>query len=175
MRSEPVETATITAAVSDPTVTVSPNPLRFTPSDWNIPQTVTVTAGHDDDTLDNAVTITHKISGAWQDRIPVDSVTVTVLDNDPGVNVNPSALTVAEGDAAGSAYTVRLNTQPSATVTVAVSGHEGTDASVDDTELIFTTVNWNEAQTVTVTAASDDDAFTDTLTLTPYALGRRLR
>ena len=166
MRSRPVETATITVASSDPTVSVSPNPLNFTPSNWNIPQSVTVTAGHDDDSVDNLATITHQISGARQDRIPVDSVAVTVLDNDPGVNVNPSALTVAEGDTAGSAYTVRLNTQPSATVTVTISGHEDTDASVDDATLVFTTTSWNEAQTVTVTGASDDDAFTDTLTLT---------
>ena len=51
-----------------------------------------------------------------------------------------------------------LNTQPSGTVTVTVSGHAGTDVSLDKTTLTFTTTNWSTAQEVTVTAGEDADA-----------------
>ena len=68
---------------------------------------------------------------------------------------------MVEGDAAGTAYTVKLATQPTAAVTVTVAGQAGTDLvlgglSVTNT-LTFTTLNWGTAQTVTVTARDDVD------------------
>ena len=72
-----------------------------------------------------------------------------------------------EGDATGVSYTVVLTSQPAGDVTVAISGHSGTDLSISgttlsgDNELTFTTANWGTAQTVTVKAAEDDDAVTD--------------
>ena len=50
-----------------------------------------------------------------------------------------------EGDATGVTYTVRLATQPSATVTVAISGQGNTDVSVDEDTLTFTTDSWSTA------------------------------
>ena len=64
---------------------------------------------------------------------------------------------VTEG-AAGVSYTVALGTEPSASVTVTISGHAGTGVALDDASLVFTTLNWATAQTVAVTAAGDDDA-----------------
>ena len=79
-------------------------------------------------------------------------------------------LTVTEGDAAGSSYTVKLATQPTGEVTVTVSGHAGTDLTLDKTSLTFTSTTWDVAQTVTVTAAEDDDGVTDAgVTLTHTA------
>jgi hypothetical protein len=90
-------------------------------------------------------------------------------DETASLVVSTSSLTVAEGDDAD--YTVKLSTEPTAQVTVAISGHSGTDLSLDKTSLTFTTANWNTAQTVTVTAAEDDDAADDTATLTHTASG----
>jgi Ca2+-binding RTX toxin-like protein len=50
-------------------------------------------------------------------------------------------------------YKVRLNTQPTANVTVAIS--PGSQVTVSLRALTFTPVNWNVAQTVTVTAVDD--------------------
>ena len=56
-----------------------------------------------------------------------------------------------------------LTSKPVGDVTVAISGHTGTDLSIaspglsGDDELTFTTANWDTAQTVTVKAAEDDD------------------
>ena len=60
-------------------------------------------------------------------------------------------------------YTVRLDSEPTADVTVAITGHAGTDlalsgATLTDNALTFTTDNWNTAQTVIVSAAEDADA-----------------
>ena len=96
---------------------------------------------------------------------------MTVNDDDRGIVLTPTTLSVVEGDATGASYTVKLATQPSAQVTMAVTGHSGTDVSVDKASLTFTTGNWNTAQTVTVTAAEDDDGADDSETLTHTAAG----
>ena len=71
---------------------------------------------------------------------------------------------VAEG--ATGAYTVALATEPSADVTVTISGQAGTDVSLDKTSLTFTTGNWDTSQPVAVTAAHDPDEVDDEVTLT---------
>ena len=87
------------------------------------------------------------------------------------LDVSVASLEVDEGDATGESYTVKLATQPSATVTVTVSGHSGSDVSPSKTSLTFTTANWDTAQTVTVTADHDADATNDTVTLSHGASG----
>ena len=88
-------------------------------------------------------------------------------DNDTaGVTIDPTSLTVTEGDATGSSYTVKLNTQPAGDVTITISGHSGTDLTLSGTTLTnnvltFTDQNWGTAQTVKVVAGEDDDATTD--------------
>ena len=54
-----------------------------------------------------------------------------------------------------------LDSEPTADVTVAIQAPEDTEVAVDETELTFTADNWDQAQTVTVTAAQDDDAVDD--------------
>ena len=146
--------------------------LTFTTANWSTAQTVTVKAAEDDDAVKDAdVTLTHAISStddSVYDALADQSVTVSITDNDAvGVTISPTTLTVTEGDATGVSYTVVLTSQPAGDVTVAISGHSGTDLSISgttlsgDDELTFTTANWSTAQTVTVKAAEDDDAVTD--------------
>ncbi len=66
---------------------------------------------------------------------------------------------------------MKLATEPSADVTVAVTGQASTDVSVDTASLTFTVAKWNDAQTVTVTASQDDDASNDEVTLKHTASG----
>ena len=87
----------------------------------------------------------------------------------PGVTVSTTALTVTEQDPTGDSYTVALDTQPTATVTVTVAGHSGTDVTPNPTTLTFTASNWDTAQTVTVTAGDDADTTDDSVTLTHSA------
>ena len=99
----------------------------------------------------------------------------------PGILLSPSTLAVAEGGSAE--YTVRLNTQPSGTVTVTVARAAGgsTDVTFDtsantgtQTTLTFTggeSGNWATPQTVTVSAETDTDMNHDRATLTHTAAG----
>ena len=147
--------------------------LTFTTSNWNQSQTVTVSAGEDDDAItDDAVVITHTISGGGYADTAVPGVRVTIIENDtPGVTIMPTQLTVGEGETGE--YTVVLDTRPSATVTVAIGGHPGTDLSVSPADsLTFTTADWNQSQTVTVSAAEDNDTNADpAVTLTHTVTG----
>ncbi len=148
--------------------------LTFTTANWATAQTVTVKAAADDDGADDSVTLTHTAAGGDYDTVTAD-LAVTVVDDDRGLVFSPDPLSVGEGDTTGGSYTVALATQPSAEVTVTVSGHAGSDVTVEglsasDT-LTFTTANWATAQTVTVKAAADDDGADDSVTLTHTAAG----
>ena len=104
----------------------------------------------------------------------VCTATVTIIDDDtatatPGVTVSTTALTVTEQDTTGGSYTVVLDSEPTATVTVTVAGHAGTDVTRTPGTLTFTTSNWDTAQTVTVTAGNDTDTTDDSVTLTHSA------
>ena len=66
---------------------------------------------------------------------------------------------------------MKLATEPSADVTVTVTGHAGSDLTLDKASLTFTASTWGTAQTVTVTAVEDDDAVDDEVTLAHTASG----
>ena len=101
------------------------------------------------------------------DGLPSAEVPGTpAMPTTPGVTVSKTALTVEEEDTTGDSYTVVLDTQPTADVTVTVAGHAVTDVTPDPASLTFTTSNWSTAQEVTVTAAADEDTANDTVTLT---------
>ena len=83
-----------------------------------------------------------------------NSATVTIVDDDTrGVTVVPQKLNVPEGES--NTYTVVLTSEPTADVTVTVGGASG-DVTVTGSPLTFTSSNWNEAQTVTVTTVDDN-------------------
>ena len=74
-------------------------------------------------------------------------------------------------------YTVVLDSLPTGTVTVTVAKQSGgdDDLTADPTTLTFTTGDWNAAQTVTVSAAADEDADDGTANIHPFGHRRRLR
>ena len=176
--SQPTATVTVTVAGhagTDVTLTPSSATLTFTPTNWGTAQTVTVTAGDDADTANDAVSLTHSAASTDSEYqgITIAGVAVTVTDNDalPGVTVSTPALTVTEEDTAGDSYTVVLDSQPTATVTVTVAGHAGTDVTLTPSSatLTFTPMNWGTAQTVTVTAGPDADMANESVSLTHSA------
>ena len=103
--------------------------------------------------------------------LTVTPATMTITDNDTlGLVLNMSSLSVGEGRRLN--YTLVLGSQPTATVTVDISGAAGTVLTLNKTSLTFTSLNWNEAQTVQVSAAQDNtDSLDDEVTLTHTASG----
>lgn len=65
------------------------------------------------------------------------------------------ALTASDAAYLIDSYTVKLNTQPSSTVSVAITVSAPTQATVTTPTLIFTANNWNIPQTVTVVPTHD--------------------
>ena len=169
---QPPGTATVTPASSNPDLTLS-GALTFAATTWNTPQTVTVTAGRDDDAVDDAAFISHAVNG-----IPGVSsgplVRVRVNDDDSqGLTLATAALTPGVAEGASATYTVRLASEPTGPVAVAISGGGGAvavdaDATADGDQsaLLFHAMNWDRPQTVTVRAREDDDGADGSATLT---------
>ena len=95
------------------------------------------------------------VPGSWSDPVEVSIDT----GNGQGVTVTPTDLTVAE-DGGAATYTVVLNTQPPAPVTIMPSTDDPKVATVEtartDNALVFGPGDWSIPQTVTVTGVNDD-------------------
>ena len=167
---EPTGDVTVTiGGATDNDLALDKTSLTFTTTDWDTPQTVTVTAEQDDDAVDEpVVNLTHNVSSTVDnayDGTIVDSVSVTVIDDDTvGVTVSPTAITVVGGRS--NEYSVVLDTEPAGDVSVTIAGLTTTDLSLDKTSLTFTTSDWSTAQTVKATALEEAAPGTVTLTHT---------
>ncbi len=154
---------TVTPASGDAGVATVSGALTFTASNWSTAQTVTVTGVDDavDSSADRTTTITHAAAGGGYDSVSVDSVTVTLTDDDTaGVRVTESAGGTATTEGGGTdTFTVVLTSAPTHDVSIAVASSDTGEGVVDKASLTFTSGNWNQAQTVTVTGV--DDAVSD--------------
>ena len=117
----------VTVTVNDPTdntdVTADPATLTFTDQNWNVAQTVTVSAAQDGDAADETATVTHTVAStadADYQGISTDDVAVT-LDDVPAVTVSfeQGTYTVAEGSSI--TVKVQLSVDPERTVTVPIN------------------------------------------------------
>ncbi|MCF6263131.1 MAG: hypothetical protein L3J24_06040 [Xanthomonadales bacterium] len=162
----PLDNVTIALTSSDPDEgTVNPASLTFTPGNYDVPQTVTVTGV--DDAIDDGDQGYIVVTGATMspgdpefDGIDPADVAVSNTDNDSaGITVTPtSGLTTTE--AGGSAnFSVVLDSEPLSDVSVALASSDDTEGMADAATLAFTAANWDTPQTVTVTGV--DDAVVD--------------
>ncbi len=139
----------------------------FTPSNWNVPQTYTVTAVDDDvdentpqrDTLGMNITTTiqgyqNRTSWIVDGRPAGPGVEVDVADDDTAdLTVSPRTISLVEGGA-GDTFTAVLGSEPVADV--AVSFTPASDCTTTPSGHTFDKTNWDEPVTVTVTATDDD-------------------
>ncbi|MEW5801895.1 MAG: hypothetical protein AB1847_07280 [bacterium] len=163
LKTAPTDTVTIAVSSDDTTEgTVDPNKVEFTTTNWNQNQIVTVT-GQDDNVVDGDVgyhiTLGTPVSNDtnYSSLSPVN-LDVTNTDNDEiGVTVSGISGHTKEHNAGTATFTVVLKTLPSDTVTIPVSSNDLSEGTVDPNKVIFTTTDWNVAQTVTVTGVDDAD------------------
>ena len=151
-------TVTVSAASGD--ITQSGTTLMITAGQTTSTGTVTITAVNNNvDAPNKTVTVSGSANGGLGVMDPT-SQTLTITDDDTrGVTISTNDLTVTEGNSAD--YTVKLDTEPTGDVIIAVNVPSGSEVSVDDATLRFTTSNYNNPQTVTVTAEADEDAVAD--------------
>ena len=94
LATQPAADVTVEVRVPD-NLTVDKRTLTFTARNWDVPQTVTVTTGADDNTLDDTVTLTHTASSGGY--VATASLTVTVVDSAPAVSFADSLVSAPEG------------------------------------------------------------------------------
>ena len=156
-------------------ITQSGTTLTITEGTTSSTGSVTITAVNNNvDTPNKTVTVSGSASGGLGVANPTDK-TLTITDDDTrGVTVSTDNLTVTEGGSAN--YTVKLDTEPTGDVVIEVNVPSGSEVSVDDETLRFTTGNWNNPQTMTVRAEADEDAVVDApVTLTHTVSGNDYR
>ena len=167
LKSQPTENVTVTMTSESGLLTFQPARPTFTTSNWNNFKIITVR--NPQDSIDrDAITelIRHTASGGDYEGL-VYTGRIRINDDDSaGFVVSSSSITATEGGSDGS-YTFKLGTEPLGNVVVTARSSRPLDATVDVTTLFFTSNNWNNNQTVRVTAVDDDiDDDGETVTIT---------
>ncbi len=162
--SEPTADVTVNLVSSDTSrATISPASMTFTSGNWSSAQTATVSAVQDAiDNGDGNVTIQNTASSgdSTYNAIDPDDVAVTVQDDDTfGITVNPTSGLITTEAGGTDTFTVVLDSEPTADVTIGLTSSDTTEGTVSPGSVTFTSGNWNVAQTVTVTGV--DDAVAD--------------
>ena len=155
LSAQPSANVTVTIGTS-PQCARAPTPLTFTTVNWNVAQTVIMTP-NDDAVVEGPHTCapaTITAANGGYTGVTATPPIINITDNDVGtmtIVLTDDAATEAAGDTG--AFTIVLNAQPSANVTVSI----GTSPQCNraPTSLTFTNANWNVARTVTITPIND--------------------
>ncbi len=134
--------------------------LTFTASNWNVPQTVTVTSV-DELLVDDAqvVSITASVNSSSDPAftsLPSQTVTTTVFDNDiPGFTISSISGNLTEASSQTASFTVVLDAQPISDVFISIVANPTDEITSSVSSLTFTNSNWNATQTVVLNSQDD--------------------
>jgi hypothetical protein len=148
-------------------LTVTPQTLTFTSSNWATPQTVTVAPppGSNPTVYGSIVFLDDTITSSDPNYNNLQAPPVVVAIATPGVMLSTQWLYVSRGGN-GDSVAIALTTQPTAPVTITIAQLGGDALQISPTTLTFGTDNWATPQTVKVgppTSGSGEQF--DTLTL----------
>lgn len=154
-----VPTANVTITLTaNSQVTSSTGAVIFTTANWSVAQTITVSAV-DDSISEGSHTgqVTHSASSSdsGYNGISLASVSPNITDNDTaGVTVTELGGSTATSESGTTdTYTLVLTSQPTSNVTFTISADSQLTTSTGS--VVFTTGNWDSAQTITVSAVDD--------------------
>jgi len=174
-------TGEVTVAITSPDgeINASPATVTFTPTTWDQPQFVTISAVEDgvadnDQGTNFTVAVSDSTDLNYSSELGTISVPVNVIDSG---NVSGIVITSSGGNnqlnenGDGDSFTVALSMKPSAEVTITLSDNDSSEISYNPTTLTFTPENdnWKTPQTVVLSAPEDnikDGNQTSLLTLT---------
>jgi hypothetical protein len=130
---------------------------------------VTLEALVEDDSIDDdAETVKITLTSANNGYIIApgsENATLTITDDDTkGFTVNPTSGLVTTESGGTATFTVKLNSQPTADVTIGLSSDNINEGTVAPSSLTFKPTGiplWSEPQTVTITGANDTSPATD--------------
>ncbi|MCX6891388.1 MAG: Ig-like domain-containing protein [Verrucomicrobia bacterium] len=156
----PTANVTINVSSSDTNEgTVDRSLLIFTPNNWNVPQTVTITGQHDsapDGSIPYRIVLAPAASAdARYNGVDPDDVSVVNINNlQPGIAASPTSFTTTDTGGAAT-LSVWLSRQPAANVLLPVASSNTNAGTVSPASLTFTPANYATPQTVTVIGALD--------------------
>lgn len=162
LQTRPMQDVYIRNFVSNDTTeaTVATVELVFTPNNWDVPQTVTVTGiddfSVDDSTFQISADVTVSNDPAYLGK-PVPIITGTNVDDDVAgfTVVNLSGLTTTEAGGAVS-FAVVLNTLPTNSVTIpSIVATPSSEGTASPASLTFAPGEWFTPKIVTVTGVDD--------------------
>ncbi len=148
---------------SGPSGAVSPYAFTIAAADWNTASTVSVSAVNDSDVEGaHTTSLIHTASGGGYNAAPAVTLTAALTDNDSAgliISQSDGSTDVTEASGSADAYTIKLAAPPTGDVTVSIA-FDGAQVSVNGSvasprSLVFTSANWNTAQTVSVQALGD--------------------
>ena len=160
-----IPTAPVTVTINtdaDDEISISTKEMVFTPDNWNVPQTLTVT-GEDDLIIDGDIVSKIAFSAESEDRYfdaITDELEITTLDNDVAkLIVASTGMELLENSHATPDFKVVLSAQPTSKVTVKLTSSDESELSIlSSSTLIFEPDNWNVPQTVLLQVNDDSDA-----------------
>ena len=171
LNEKPTSDVTINLTFEGSLIELDSSSLMFTPEDWDQAQTIQITSKQDEDKENNLTTITHTANGGGYDNVQ-KNLNINVTDDElqnPSIMVEPSTLTIEEGETEN--YDVKLNEKPKDNVTVTLSVSDLNVINVDRQSLMFTPENWDQAQTIQITSKQDEDKENNQATITHTANG----
>ena len=162
LNSEPLDTVTIGLSSSDSGEgTVAPVSISFDATNWDTPQTITVT-GVNDDVDDDDISYTIQIDAATSGDTkyagidPADASVTNLDDDTAGITVSPTSGLVTTEAGGTDTFTIKLNSEPLDTVTIGLSSSDSGEGTVAPVSISFDATNWDTPQTITVTGVNDD-------------------
>ena len=100
-------------------------------------------------------------NGTWSSTLAHSTPSVS-----PGVSITKTNLTVTEGDQTGVTYLIVLGSEPTADITVYLSGYSDSTVAPHRPATVFNTGNWNAPRQVTLRTSEDADTTDETVTIT---------
>ena len=139
---------------------LSATSLTLDAGNWQGGQSFTVT-GVDDDLFDGTqagllvLQPATSADPAFDDLDPADVSLTNADDEQADIIVEPLVVTTREGGPA-SAFVVRLNNAPAATVTIPIGPVDASEWQILETDIVLDATNWQAGHSVVVTPVDDD-------------------
>ena len=140
---------------------VSTGTIFFNSGNYAAGQNITLTANQDNDTRDDATTVT--LSSPDTATSPV--IAVSINDDDTQlIEVASNSISISEDGS--SQIQVRLQFDPLATATVSIANSNPAAVTIGSSELFFTSANYNQFQTISVSAPADNNVLDESANIT---------
>ena len=155
LNKRPTNNQIVTLSRNNNNVSLSANSLTFTRSNYNTPQTVTVTGAYDESLNNKTCNITLSSPNVKNATV---GATVTNIDVYGEIIVDNTSLSFNEGTS--KEFTVKLSKAPRKNQIVTLSKNNN-NVTLNKTSLTFTPSNYNTPQTVKLTSVHDETHYRD--------------